>query len=109
LITPGSELFIIRIPTVKDNDAVRWETEFIGDYVFCNSRFVCFAVGDMSEGWKIAIVVEKQMQFHSSFGATELCPIKKAQAEINHRGIHTEELILESNCSLSLNAGLSVR
>ena len=36
-ITPGSELFIISIHEVKDNNAERREDEFIGDYVFCDS------------------------------------------------------------------------
>ena len=50
----------------------------------------------MSEDRQIAVVIQKQMQFHRSLGLAERRPIEHAQTQINHAGIQTQELILKT-------------
>ena len=45
---------------------------------------------------QIAVVIQQQMQLHRSFGPTKACPIKQARAQIDYRGIHAEQLVLET-------------
>jgi hypothetical protein len=40
-------------------------------------------------------MVQKQMEFHSSFGLSEPGPIKEAGAKLNHGGIQAEKLVPE--------------
>ena len=65
------------------------------------------ALRDDGIGGKIAITVQKQMQFDGPFGSTELCPVKQGNREINDRGVHAQQLILESELFPSLNLALA--
>ena len=52
--------------------------------------------GQMSEDRQITVVIQKQMQFHRSLGLAEGRPIVHAQTQINHAGVHAQELVLEA-------------
>jgi len=52
-------------------------------------------VGDMSEHRQITIMIQKQMEFHRTFGLPEFGPIKEAGAKFNDRGVQTEQFVLE--------------
>jgi len=45
------------------------------------------ALRDDGKGGKIAIMVQKQMQFDGPLGSTELCPVKQGDQEVNDRGV----------------------
>ncbi len=65
------------------------------------------ALRDDGIGGKIAIMVQKQMQFDGPLGSTELCPVKHGDREINDRRVQARQLFLESELFLPLNLVLA--
>jgi len=58
-------------------------------------------------GGKIAIMIQKQMQFDGPLGSTELCRVKQGDREIGDGRVQNHQLILESELSLPLNLVLA--
>jgi hypothetical protein len=55
-----------------------------------------FSLSDHPKAGQITIMVQKQMKLNGSFGAAKLGPIKHAHAQVNHRGVQTDQLVLKS-------------
>ena len=53
------------------------------------------AVGDHQEGRQVPVVIEREMQLHRAFGAAKHGPGKHLRAQIDHRGVETEQLVFE--------------
>jgi hypothetical protein len=88
---PAGEEFVVDIAQIHDDNGAFGKIQALSHYHFMDSSF-----GQMSEDWQVTIVIQKQMQFHRSFGLAEGRPIVHAQTKINHAGVQAQELIFEA-------------
>src|SRR5258708_1830477 len=65
-----------------------------------HTDLVGFAIREDREAGQVTVMVQQQMQLDRDIGAAELRPIVEFQAEINDAGIHTDQLVLESEFRL---------
>ncbi len=56
---------------------------------------VPLAFGDHQDRRQVAVVIEREMQLHRAFPAAECRPRKDLRAQINHRRIQAQQLVLE--------------
>jgi hypothetical protein len=52
-------------------------------------------------------MIQKQMEFDSSFGSTKLRPVKEGNTEVNDRGIKTNQLVLKPELLFGLDLALA--
>lgn len=51
------------------------------------------ALSDDRDGWKIAIVIQKKVQFDRSFSTAKVSPVKHRVTQIDNGGIHANQLV----------------
>jgi hypothetical protein len=67
----------------------------------CHPYLVLFASSDHRIAGEASIMVQQQMQLNRAFGAAKARPVEGAGAQIDHRGIHADQLVLEAELVLS--------
>jgi len=95
-LAPSSKEFIIDIPFVYRHNRTGRKAHRLG-----NLYLVTLPIGDMSKYGQVTVMIQKQMEFHRPFRLTELGPVKEASTKLNHRGIQTEKLVLETKTAFS--------
>ena len=93
---PSPKELVIDIPFVDRHYRAGGKDHRLG-----NLHLVTLSISDMGKYRKVAVMVQKQMQFYRPFRLPELGPIKETGAKLNHRGVQTEELVLESKLPLA--------
>ena len=90
-VIPLKEEFKVTVASVHNDDAARGKGEMVG-----GGDIGSLAIGDHSEVWQIAVVVQKQMELNGTFGLTEVSPGKQAETEVDGGGVEAEQLVLEA-------------
>ena len=90
-VIPLKEEFKVTVASVHNDDAARGNGEMVGGGDIGN-----LAIGDHSEVWQIAVVVQQQVELNGTFGLTEVSPGKQAETEVDGGGVEAEQLVLEA-------------
>lgn len=61
-----------------------------------NSDIVFFPIGNMGKGGQIAVMIQKQMQFHGTLGAAKSGPGKQGQTQRDGGTVQRQELVSET-------------
>src|SRR5579863_9292775 len=96
LLTELLKPVVIDVSTVQDQDGPRFIRPLPG-----HRQFVLLAFRNHGIARQMAIVIQQQMQFHRALGAAEPSPIEGLGTQINHRSIHTQQLVLETELALA--------
>ena len=56
---------------------------------------MAFGLRNRDHGRQAAVVIEQGVELDSGLGGPELGPGEKGQAEVNDRGVKTEQLVFE--------------
>ena len=67
-----SEELVILIAPIHGHDRTRGKEDLSS-----NTDIMLFAVGDISIGWEVAIVIKEKVKLDCSFGAPKFCPREK--------------------------------
>ena len=81
---------VVHVAPVDDQDRASRKAEGLGPL-----DLVAAPLGDDHEAWQVAAVVQEQVELHRPLGPAGGRPVEQALAEINHRGVQAEELVLE--------------
>lgn len=87
---PGKEGIIRRAPAAGQDGFLREGARL------CHVDLVDVAFGDMGKDGKIAVVVQKKVELHCALRPAEGSPVKQSGAQVDHRGVQDEELVLEA-------------
>ena len=66
-------------------------------------------LGDHHQAGQVAVVVEQAMQLDRALGAPELGPVEERRAQVDHRRVQTDQLVLEPELPPALRQGLAAQ
>src|SRR5262245_12723138 len=55
-----------------------------------------FALGDHPKAGQITVMVEQEVKLNGPFGAAKLRPVKNTDAQVDHRGVQTDQLVFKA-------------
>jgi len=93
---PAAKEPVVIIGPVIDHDGSRRKEDLTGDLDVGH-----FRLRNPGEVGEIAVMIQEQVDFDGSFGATEVSPVKEAEREINNGGIQTNQFVLEPELFLA--------
>jgi hypothetical protein len=68
-----------------------------------------FSLGDDHHGGQVAVVVQQAMKLDRPLGAPELGPVEERRAQVDHRRVQADELVLEAELPPALRQGLAAQ
>jgi len=92
----------LEVPTVKHQDRAGRKPLLLR-----HGRLSPFPLRDHQDRGQVAVVVQGEMQFHGALGPTKGGPRKHFGAELDQRGVETQQLVLEPKL-LRARRGLSL-
>src|ERR1700689_4038705 len=90
LLGQAGEPLVVGIPTIEHHNRARFQGQL--------ARYLNLRLDgglDHCVLGQIAVVIQQQMQLHSTFGAAKFGPVIHACTEVNHTAIQAQQLILE--------------
>ena len=93
---------VINVPAGHDDDGARVKAQGAG-----HSDVMPLALGDDDHAGQVAVVIQQAMQLDRPLGAPELGPVEERRAQIDHRGIQTDQLVLEPELPAPVALGLA--
>ncbi len=81
----------VDVAAIEDEDGARDKRLPAGD-----GHFMSFAFCDHQRGGQVAIVVEGEVQLHRALGSPEHGPFEHLRAQIDHRGVQGQQLVLKT-------------
>ena len=73
---------VVGIAAVEDDDTAAGQIQFAGQVDLMHP-----ALGDLDKGWQVAIMIQADVEFDSTFGGSELRPGEHRQAQVDSRSV----------------------
>jgi len=106
---PPVEEIIIGVALVNNHNTARRKGKILGHHSPGHPDLMDLPLSNMGERGQIPVVVEDHVQFDRPLGASKVGPVEHAQAQLDHRGVHAIQLVLEAELPFSpvIRSGLS--
>src|SRR5262245_6939913 len=91
LFGPLRKQSVVIVAPVIDHHRARFERQTPSDL-----HVMDFALGDHPKAGQITVMVEQEVKLNGPFGAAKLRPVKNTDAQVDHRGVQTDQLVFKA-------------